>query len=350
MEHPLLRAWRHTLLARLSQALRQTTTFEQVILANSVIILVSTVLAYGVTHAVVEPYHFFFDTLFVLGATVLGVSINVFVLRRTFRPLFAMLTTIAAIEAGATEQRVDTAAAAADIAQVATAFNGMLDALDEHRQARLREVAVAQEAERRRLALELHDATGQELTALLLRLEIIAQDLAEPHPHLADLRAQVAATTAQAQRTLRGVQLLAQQLRPAILDDVGLAAALIWLVDEIRTTTTITLTCVITARPRLTPLAETMLFRIAQEALANALRHSGAQHITLTLAETVGAGQLTIEDDGHGFLPHDQQGMGLSSMRERMLLVSGSLTVETSAHGTCIRATVPCETQEASDE
>jgi two-component system sensor histidine kinase UhpB len=330
-------------IARLPQALRQTTTFEQVLLANSVIIVVSTLLAYGVTHAVVEPYHFLFDTLFVLGATVLGVSINVLVLRRTFRPLFAMLATIKAIEAGATGQRVSVVPAATDIIQVATAFNGMLDALDAHRQARLREVAAAQEAERRHIALELHDATGQELTALLLHLEVIAQDLAEPEPDLMAIRAEVATATAQAQRTLRGVQALAQQLRPAVLDDLGLAAALAWLVDELRARATISLTFTSDTRPCLAPLAETMLFRVAQEALANALRHSGAQHITLALTQAGRNAQLTISDDGHGFdLGDIQRGMGLTSMHERMTLIGGTLDVQTVLKGgTRIRATVP---------
>ena len=260
------------------------TIFEQVLLVNSCVILASTLLAYGLTHGVAQPYHELLDTLFIMLAILLGVGLNALVLRRAFRPLSAMTATIGQIQAGAHEQRVDAATAPSDIAQVALAFNTMLDALAAQRQARLREITQAQEAERRRIALELHDATGQELTGLLLRLEVIGQDLAQSPLALPRVQREVEATKALAERTLRGVQHLAQHLRPPVLDHMGLVR---------RAGLAGRATCKWARRfagnatsrqfAMLDPLTETMLFRVAQEALSNALRHSGAAHRSLDL-------------------------------------------------------------------
>jgi two-component system, NarL family, sensor histidine kinase UhpB len=112
------------------------TIFEQVLLLNSGMILGSTVMAYWVTHAAPSPYHEVLVTVFLILATLIGVGTNAVVLRRAFRPLHTMTATIAAIHAGAAEQRIADTEAPADIAQVAVAFNEMLDALETQRQLR----------------------------------------------------------------------------------------------------------------------------------------------------------------------------------------------------------------------
>ena len=319
------------------------TIFEQVLLVNSCVILASTLLAYWLTHDVAQPYHELLDTLFIMLASLLGVGLNALVLRRAFRPLSAMTTTIEQIQAGAREQRVDATTAPCDIAQVALAFNTMLDALEDQRQARLREITQAQEAERRRIALELHDATGQELTALLLRLEVIGQELAESPLALPRVQREVEATKALAERTLRGVQHLAQHLRPPVLDHMGLCAALDWLAGDLRVGTTLRWQCDLGPLPKMDALTETMLFRVAQEALSNALRHSGAATLHLTCTPSSSGVDLTIMDDGCGFDPIAAHvGMGLSSMRERMELVGGTLALTTHpGAGTTVCASVP---------
>jgi two-component system, NarL family, sensor histidine kinase UhpB len=327
-------------MSQLARTLRlrseQMTIFEQVVLCNSLVILISTFAAYWVTHLIVQPYHELIVTVFVLVATVLGVAINALVLRRAFGPLFAMLTTIGAIGRGERQQRVATAPTS-DLAQLSLAFNGMLDTLEEERQTRLRAVTEAQEAERRRLALELHDGTGQELTAMLLRLELLAQDLAGDSFDQAAAARQVAQMQALTDRTLRGIQQLAQHLRPTMLDDLGLMPALQWLADEMQPDGQ---SCIQVQVAPLPPLDA--LFRISQEALTNAVRHSKAQRIDLRLTHSAGKINLLVSDDGHGFdRERHTQGLGLASMHDRAELLGGTLTIQTAATGTCVAACIP---------
>lgn len=341
--------------ARMRQTVTQATTFEQTILANSVVIVASTLLAYWITHVSLEAYHFLLDTFFVLMATILGVTINALVLLHAFRPLFGMLATIRAVQQGATEQRAQVTVAAADIAQLATAFNAMLDTLETQRHIRLREIATAEENERRRLALELHDATGQDITALMLRLELVDQELAEGPASLEAARAQIAATMALAQRTLRGVQSLARQLRPAVLDDVGLLAALAWLTRELNQAAPARINLMGPLGnnlPTLDPLVETILFRASQEALTNALRHSAAQQIQLTIQVAPNAVVITIHDDGRGFVPREvPAGLGLRGVRERMALVGGTCEIRSApGQGTTVRITAPSACRISGDD
>jgi two-component system sensor histidine kinase UhpB len=338
-----------------AQQTNKLTTFEQALIVNSIIILGSTVAAYWVTHQVIETYHFLIDTVFVLLATLVAVGFNAFFLRRTFAPLLAMQATIQAIQAGATDRRAVVDGRAADVARLATTFNAMLDALDASRRARLREIAAAQEEERRRLALELHDATGQELTALILRLEVLGQDLADPAGDREVLLARVEAVTEQAQQALQGVQALARQLRPSVLDDLGLAEALRWLGREMSQEDATQVQVVIRdgeehrERPhRLAPIAETMLFRVAQEGISNAIRHSGARKVALALARLPAGTRLTLSDDGCGFDVEqaEQRGTGLRGMRERMAVIEGRLEVRSRpGAGTTIVAWVPLSEQ-----
>ncbi len=329
------------------QRARTATIFEQVILTNSVIIVIGALATYLITHLSYEPYHYLIDTLFVVLATVAGVIVNAFLLRRAFQPLFGMLATIQSVQVGQTEQRVTADVPAGDIAQLAHAFNSMLDSLEEARRAGLRSVAHAQETERRRLALELHDATGQEITALILRMEVLRQELEESPINITGVQGEVAEAMETAQRALRGVQGLAQQLRPTVLDDLGLSAALHWLAAEMRRGTTADIAVMAgDYRAPLTEqqaLAETMIFRVAQEALANALRHSGARSIRITLRRTRTSLMLTVRDDGRGFSLADRPlGTGLSSMRERMTLVGGRCEMRSArGAGTTITARIP---------
>ena len=203
----------------------------------------------------------------------------------------------------------------------------MLDRLEEmHRESAAR-VLRAQEEERRRLALELHDQTGQSLTALALHAAAIAQRLEHEHSAAAiQARQQAEHLGLLAQRTLTEVQALSRQLRPPLLDDVGLEAALRWLAEDaserLKTTVTVRITtadapgapgAINSAQaaededsrndpPRLPADIETALFRIAQESVTNAVRHGHAQHITIALSSTApDLLTLQVHDDGYGF-------------------------------------------------
>jgi two-component system, NarL family, sensor histidine kinase UhpB len=161
--------------------------------------------------------------------------VNFLVLGAAFAPLHGLLTTIKAIEAGDLEARAVAQERDADVLALARTFNAMLHRLALARHEAAGRVLQAQEEERRRLALELHDQIGQSLTALTFHAEAIAQRLAGESSSVAvQAHRQAEWLTELAQRTLAEVQALSRQLRPPLLDDLGLCAALRWLSDSAR--------------------------------------------------------------------------------------------------------------------
>ena len=201
----------------------------------------------------------------------------------------------------------------------------------------LRRVIEGQELERRRLARELHDETGQALTSMLLGLKAV--ETAEDAPAaLASLRELVVAT-------LQDVRRLAVELRPKALDDFGLVPAVERLVETFTEATGISVDFESQlGRERLQPEVETTLYRIVQEALTNIAKHAGATRVSVLLVRRRGLVNALIEDDGHGFDADDEArgGMGLAGMRERLALLDGRLTIESARDtGTSLFAEVP---------
>jgi signal transduction histidine kinase len=203
----------------------------------------------------------------------------------------------------------------------------------------VRRVVAAQEAERKRLARELHDETGQALTSILLGLKPLEQAADE------QLAEAVASVRALVVSTLQDVRRLAVELRPAALDDFGLVPAVTRLADTFREQTGMHVE--LEARlsdERLPPDVETALYRIVQEALTNVVKHSGATRVSILLTERDHAVAAMVEDDGVGFEIDSarEDGLGLVGMRERIGLVGGRLQVESSAGaGTTVVAEVP---------
>jgi len=201
----------------------------------------------------------------------------------------------------------------------------------------LRRVIEGQEQERRRLARELHDETGQALTSVLLGLKAV--ESAEDVPAaLARLRELVVAT-------LQDVRRLAVELRPKALDDFGLVAALERLVHTFMEATGIHVDLESQlGEGRLPSEVETTLYRIVQEALTNIAKHAGARRVSVLLVRRAGTATALVEDDGHGFSAEDEEhgGIGLSGMRERLALLEGRLTIESRrGTGTTLVAEVP---------
>lgn len=201
----------------------------------------------------------------------------------------------------------------------------------------LRRVIEGQELERRRLARELHDETGQALTSVLLGLKTVetAEDLPAA---LVSLRKLVVAT-------LQDVRRLAVELRPKALDDFGLVAALGRLAETFTEATGISVEFESQlGAERLQPEVETTLYRIVQEALTNIAKHAGARRVSVLLVRRPGLVNALIEDDGHGFSPDEEVrgGIGLAGMRERLALLDGRLTIESGrGTGTSLVAEVP---------
>ena len=206
----------------------------------------------------------------------------------------------------------------------------------------LRRVVEGQELERRRLARELHDETGQALTSILLGLKALEERSKDPASRAAteELRELVVST-------LRDVRRLAVELRPSALDDFGLVAALERLAESFAEQTGISVDFqTALADERLPEEVETALYRIVQESLTNVVKHAQARRVSILLARKDGAVKAVVEDDGQGFDPAEQtdEGYGLMGMRERLALLGGRLEVE-SGHdgGTTIAAEVPVQ-------
>ncbi len=196
----------------------------------------------------------------------------------------------------------------------------------------------AQEAERRRLALELHDETGQELTSILLSLRLVEEAGSDE-----ERSAAISSVREIVVQTLQDVRRLAVELRPKALDDFGLAPAIERLAESLGERTGIRFD-VQAARmeERLPGTVETTLYRVVQEALTNVVKHSGAAHVGIVLSRTPHSASAVVEDDGHGFSPEERfEGIGLAGMRERLALSGGALEIESSAAGTTVRAEVP---------
>lgn len=200
-----------------------------------------------------------------------------------------------------------------------------------------RAVTVAQEAERRRIARDLHDGPAQSLVVLsrgLRRMSAGSADGTEPADALAAL----------AQETLRSIRETIGALRPSLLDDLGLVAALGSLGEQHRTESTAVELRVVGEPRRLEDHVEVAAYRIAQEALANSVTHAGCARIEVSLEFAPGVVTLAISDDGCGFddslVPRGS--LGILGMRERADLVGGALAVESSAgKGATVRFTVP---------
>jgi two-component system, NarL family, sensor histidine kinase DevS len=204
----------------------------------------------------------------------------------------------------------------------------------------LRRVVEAQELERRRLARELHDETGQALTSILLGLKSLEDKLGD-----ADSRAAAAALRELVVETLQDVRRLAVELRPSALDDFGLVAALERLTTSFSEQTGIAIDFEPSlAEERLPEEVEIALYRIVQESLTNVVKHARARHVSILLARRDGGVKVVIEDDGLGFDVGESAngGFGLIGMRERLALLGGRLRVESSGEtGTTVAAEVP---------
>jgi signal transduction histidine kinase len=208
-----------------------------------------------------------------------------------------------------------------------------------------RRVVGAQEAERQRIARELHDETGQSLTAIGMGMRAVGGTLAAD-PDKASQRLRELESLVD--RSLNELQRLIADLRPSHLDDLGLPAALRWYAGEVQNRTPLKISVEVFGEPRALPAAvNTALFRIAQEALTNVVRHSGAASARVRLRFRETALDLQIADDGRGFDPRpigerERPAWGLMGIEERATLLGGKASIRSRpGEGTEIDVTVP---------
>lgn len=283
----------------------------------------------------------------------LGVSllVNLFLVILALRPLNALERTAEQVWRGHFEARVPPSPLAdRDMARLGSTLNLLLDSLLEERK-RLRDLAAqvidAQDAERSRIARELHDSTAQTLTAVTLQLSAVAR---ECEGSVAAERMELVRTLAQ--NALEEVRALAVSVYPRVLDDLGLPAALDWLgrqtSDDGQLSVSVSIEVGGVHFSRATASA---LYRVAQEALRNVQRHAHASQVQLSLYLDGGDAVLEVSDDGVGFdlaeAERRRPGMGIFAIRERLGLVGGEAIIESApGSGTTVRARVPLQRPE----
>jgi two-component system sensor histidine kinase UhpB len=301
------------------------------------------------THAPPPPrtYISLFWRLFVPNATVLGAAcvvlmiepangrvpalvgglltmlvVNVVLMRRAFAPLARLTGVMARVDPLRPGERIRVPGPASEVTVLAHTFNEMLDRLEVERRESGRRALSAQEAERRHLAAELHDEVGQTLTALVLQLSRVVDKATD------GARADAADARDTALQLVDDVRAIARRLRPDALDALGLPAALTSLAERLSQRTGLPVErSVQRDLPTLTPEAELVVYRVAQESLTNVVRHANASRAWLTLHDDAEGIVMCVRDDGTGFSPELVEHGGIRNMRERALLVGATLTI-----------------------
>lgn len=328
--------------------MRRATLLTQVLLVNLLIIVAAVVAASLAANPELKlsekP-----QAAMVLGlAVAITILVNVMMLQRRFRPLERLVDEMERADLsrpGANlRARSDATSGPEEVQRLDRAFRVMLERLEAERRRTSSAALAAQERERARVARDLHDEVNQSLTGLLLRLEALRAKA--PPQIVADL----GETKALANQAMEELLSLSRQLRPTALDDLGLKAALASLVDEVG------------RRSRIDPAFESagefsdlptdiqlVVYRVAQEAISNAIQHAEPKGIRVQLRREGEVVELSVGDDGKGFT-FDQaaRGLGISGMRERALLVGGDLRVESRPElGTRVRLSVPVRAETA---
>jgi two-component system sensor histidine kinase UhpB len=280
----------------------------------------------------------------VLLAAVAGLAFSLLMTRRRRAPLERLIEEMEKVDLSRPgpllPRSIDGVGETEEVERIELAFLRMMRRLEAERRRAGSAALQAQEEERTRVARDLHDEVNQSLTGLLLRLEA-AREAAPP-----ELEAELAETKALANQAMRELLSLARQLRPTALDDLGLKAAIAGQVEQLARGE---IEAEFSAEGDFSGLdddAQLVVYRVAQEALSNAARHSGAAHVGVELRRdgTAEDGvELEVRDDGRGFaFDESEGGLGIGGMRERALLIGGELTIESRpGHGTTIRLVVP---------
>lgn len=266
------------------------------------------------------------EVVVVTVGLVVVIALNAVLLRRAFVPLVRMAQRMEMVDLLRPGQRLEVIRDD-EVGRVVAAFNRMLDRLERERQESGRRVLAAQEAERVGIARDLHDEVGQVLTAVLLQLNSMADAAPEHRDALNQSREAV-------RRALDEVRRISSELRPEMLEHLGLVSALTELSTSFARVSGVRVEREFAAAlPTMSPEVELAVYRIAQESLTNVARHAQASRVTIALDPGQDRVVLRIEDNGRGFAAVPQEQGGLRSMRERALLVGGALAIKDAPEG-----------------
>jgi two-component system sensor histidine kinase UhpB len=262
------------------------------------------------------------------AALVVMVLANLLVTQRLVAPLEQLVRVMREVDLLKPGSRVSVGGAPSEATELAETFNAMLDRLETEREDSMRRVIGAQEAERLRIAQELHDEIGQNLTAALLQLARVRKK-AGP-----DLEAEVSAATETVRSNLDDLRRIAQRLRPQALDELGLTSALSQFSARLSAQVGLEIEAHLDSHlPALTREEELVIYRVAQEALTNVVRHAGATRSELALERGPDRLTLRVADDGRGIDGRGEMTGGIRGMHERAALIHADLTVGARAGG-----------------
>jgi two-component system sensor histidine kinase UhpB len=275
------------------------------------------------------------------GTAALAFLVNSAVLRRRFVPLENLIDEMEKVDLSQPGANlppgIDGKADSEEVERLELAFLRMMKRLEAERRRSSSAALRAQEEERARVARDLHDQVNQSLTGVLLRLEA-AKAAAPP-----ELETEIGETGRLAHQAMDELLTVARQLRPTALDDLGLKAAIAGQVEQLATSG-----FDLTFESEgdlgdLDPDTQLVIYRVSQEAIGNAIRHSGGSRIRVSLRRRQDRVELTVADDGRGFsFAEANTGLGIGGMRERALLVGGELEIESRpGEGTSVLLVVP---------
>lgn len=336
----------------LQQRLQRTPILFRIVIGNAIIIILGgilgTLLTHFLTNIAATLWHF---VLFASIGIVISVVLNYTIVQLSLRPLRELRQTVNRLQSGRSEMRqLALGETDPDIHLLSTALNSLITQLEtSNRQLRLlSERAIsAQEEERKRIARSLHDDTGQALSTLIINLERLENHLPAENSELVSRLTSIRQMAADSLDCLRTI---IYDLRPAILDDLGLLPAIRWYARTNLEAAGINVNLDFPDQlPGLPQPLTTTLFRVAQEGINNIIRHSQAKNTTISIGLQGNEVYLRLQDDGHGFdlqrINHaalDMQHWGLIGIQERLELVNGRMSISSDPeHGTTLMVSAP---------
>jgi two-component system sensor histidine kinase UhpB len=301
----------------------------RVFAVNAALLGVAAALLLFAPITITAPTATFVEAVTVVAAVGLMLLVNLLLLRQVVAPLDALGRRMSTVDLLRPGQRLPEDGGPETVALV-RAFNEMLDRLEGERRQSSRRALAAQEGERRRIALGLHDEVGQVLTGVLLQLDTLSD------PGVAETKDAV-------RQALEEVRRIARELRPELLDALGLVSALTELSARFAQQSGLEVHRSFAAElPPLDRDVELAVYRVAQESLTNVARHAGARTVSISLEPGAGSVVLCVEDDGAGLPEGAVNGSGgLRGMRERAVLAGGALAVSNGRRGVRVRLEVP---------
>jgi two-component system sensor histidine kinase UhpB len=310
------------------------------IFAINAALLVAAALTLALSPATVSSELLVREVLVLGLGVVLVLVLNFVLVRRTLDPLKRLTEAMRRVDLLAPRARLTATGGGREVLELTRAFNEMLNRLEQERRESGRRAVGAQEHERRRLALELHDEVGQLLTGVVLGLDGLGTAVPDDaRPRVTELQGMVRDGADQVREIARG-------LRPESLEELGLRSALIGLTTAVADRSGLQISRDIdVALPALAHETELVVYRVAQEALTNVVRHAGARRVEVAVGQHDGFLELRVTDDGAGLSANaDRDGRGISGMRERAAYSGGMLVVAPAAErGTTVVLRVPVE-------